>query len=32
MLGKPSLVSTSFANLTIDERLKAVPHLTPSTD
>jgi hypothetical protein len=32
MLGKSPLVSTSLANLTIDESLEAVPNLIPSTD
>ena len=32
MLGKPPLVSTSFANLTINGNLEAVRHLIPPTD
>ena len=32
MLAKSSLVSTSLANLTIDESLKAVPDLIHPTD
>jgi len=32
MLSKPPLVSTSFANLTIDENLEAVPNPIPPTD
>jgi hypothetical protein len=32
MLGKSPLVSTSFANLTIDESLEAAPNLIPPTD
>jgi hypothetical protein len=32
MLAKPSLVSTSLANLTIDKSLKAVPNLIHPTD
>jgi hypothetical protein len=32
MLAKSSLVSTSLANLTVDESLKAVPDLIHATD
>lgn len=32
MLGKSPLVSTSFANLTINESLKAAPNLIAPTD